>query len=438
VSGPSASDRLEDQERLGALWATTLLDSVPVEAFDRLTRLATRTVGVPVSLVTLVEGDRQFIMSSSGGVDWAPAGASVSVDQSFCSVVVRRGAAFVTEDILEDPVGAEFPGLRQTAVRAYAGFPLITSDGHTLGALCAVDDAPRVWDEDHLQTLEEITRLAIDEIELRTTLRISERRRQDIEQAAVSIRTLHGALDSADAERLEGRRAALRLVADLAHELRTPLYAIRMLTEDLTAAAPEPLHADLQQIDATSAEALAVIDHHLDLAKASAGEGTVRVHDVRITDLLGALRGMLEPLARPEVALVLEEEPSLPTLSSDGVKLAQILRNLTTNALRHTTEGEVRVVAVRGDGDSVAFHVRDTGPGIAEADHERIFGRHEQAGEGGSAGLGLPLARRMAAMIGGSITLISSPGAGACFTLTVPTTVRDPAPGVRVTAAPYG
>lgn len=128
---------LGDPERLRALRATELLDALPQAAFDRLTRLATRAVGVPVSLVTLVDADRQYNFSSSAS-DWALQGGELSVPQSFCSVVVRRAAPFVTVDIEDDRAGVEFPGLRGTKVRAYAGpgaLPVLATDGVKLAQI---------------------------------------------------------------------------------------------------------------------------------------------------------------------------------------------------------------------------------------------------------------------------------------------------------------
>ncbi len=432
-------DALGDPERLRALHATELFDALPQAAFDRLTRLATRTVGVPVSLVTLVDADRQYNLSSSDS-GWAPQGADNPLAHSFCSVVVRRAAPFVTVDIEEDLVGVEFPGLRGTAVRAYAGFPLTVDGGHTLGALCAADDRPRAWSKDQLETLSDIAAMVVDELKLREALRLSELRRDELERAASSIRTLHGALDAADVERVEGREAGLRVAADLAHELRTPLYAIRNLAEDLGEVGRDDLRHGLHDVGEATADALAVIDHHLEQARATSGQGVVRAHEVRIPELFRALRGMLEPLVRrSEVTLRFVEPGDLPVLSSDGLKLAQILRNLATNALRHTVAGEIVVTAEAGPRASVLFHVRDTGCGIAPEDQERIFGRGEQldAASSSGAGLGLPLARRMAEMIGGEIRLESTVGEGSRFTVCVPLAVGDSVPGVTVTAAPY-
>ncbi len=435
-------DPLGAPARLLALRTTELLDTVPEEAFDRFTRLASRTVGAPVSLVSLIDADRHFTKAQSGLPAPLDATQELPLSLSLCSLVVRRGEAFVTADLTLEAAGVEFPDVIESGVRAYAGVPLTTAGGHALGSLCAIDFDPRAWTPGELSALRDIAAMVMSEIDLRSALRSSEARRADLETAAASIRLMHGALDSADAENLSAGEDALRVAADLAHELRTPLYAIRMLTEDVAAGAPEALRADLALIGATTGEALEVIDHQLDLARTNAGRGVVRVGPTEVPRLFRALRGMLAPLPRADgVMLQVEGGEDLPVLHTDGLKVAQILRNLGTNALRNTEDGAVRVSAsLVDDGRCVAFAVQDTGIGIAPEDQGRIFGRFEQANDGSRAdgtGLGLPLALRMAELVGGTITLRSEVGAGSTFTCTLPVRLDETAPGTRV-AIPRG
>ncbi len=114
--------------------------------------------------------------------------------------------------------------------------------------------------------------------------------------------------------------------------------------------------------------------------------------------------------------------PALPPLTVDGVRLAQVLRNLTANAIRHTLNGEVRVRA-RLDGEHlIAFDVTDSGTGIHPADHDRIFEPFVRLGgeaDSRDGGLGLPLARRLARRLGGDVTVRSALGDGSTFTATV-------------------
>jgi signal transduction histidine kinase len=131
--------------------------------------------------------------------------------------------------------------------------------------------------------------------------------------------------------------------------------------------------------------------------------------------------------------LAWEVEPGLPVLHTDEAKVAQILRNLISNALKFTEEGEVRISAAPGPREgTVLFRVADTGIGIAPEDRERIFRdfaqveSHLQRRVRGS-GLGLPLSRKLAVLLGGDLGVESTPGAGSVFSLVVPFTYTEPA-----------
>jgi signal transduction histidine kinase len=114
---------------------------------------------------------------------------------------------------------------------------------------------------------------------------------------------------------------------------------------------------------------------------------------------------------------VLDDPVGIPPLTNDEGKLSQILRNLIGNALKFTERGEVRVSAAVGEGDEVTFSVADTGIGIALEDQERIFDEFSQLEsalqrKATGAGLGLPLSRKLAELLGGRVALVSEPGLG--------------------------
>jgi CheY-like chemotaxis protein len=149
--------------------------------------------------------------------------------------------------------------------------------------------------------------------------------------------------------------------------------------------------------------------------------------DFDVAHLFGALRGMLRPLLVNEsVTLVFDEPPTPLILHTDEAKVSQILRNFISNALKFTERGEVRIAATRmGDGDAVAFTVADTGIGIAAEDQERIFQEFTQIDSPvqrrvRGTGLGLPLCRKLAELLGGSASVASQPGRGATFTAVIP------------------
>src|SRR6476661_6833359 len=162
---------LSDPDRLEALRSTALLDSPPEEAFDRLTRLASHALDVPVAVVSLVSDDRQFFKSCIGVAEPWASERETPLSHSFCQHAVASGEPLVIEDAREAPLVRENLAVSDLDVIAYAGVPLKTSDGAVLGTFCAIDHAPRVWTEADLAFVSEMAQTVMTEIELRSAVR---------------------------------------------------------------------------------------------------------------------------------------------------------------------------------------------------------------------------------------------------------------------------
>src|SRR5690606_1399452 len=185
---------------------------------------------------------------------------------------------------------------------------------------------------------------------------------------------------------LEDRAASLkraadvkgRVVANVSHEFRTPLHTILGLSGILLDASDGPLtdeqRKQVRYIRTSAEELQQLVNDLLDLSKAESGKAQLRPEKFTLTQLLSALRGQMRPLVDPAqpVELVFDQPGEDYALDTDHGKVAQILRNLISNALKFTERGEVRVTT-RRDGPLVSFAVSDTGIGIAEADFERVF-----------------------------------------------------------------
>jgi signal transduction histidine kinase/CheY-like chemotaxis protein len=233
-----------------------------------------------------------------------------------------------------------------------------------------------------------------------------------------------------------------RFLSNMTHEFRTPVNAIiglcNLLIEDRQqdGRPPEP---ELDYIHKAADQLSDLVNDLLDLAKVEAGKTVVRPADFEVSSLFGALRGMLKPvLLNRSVALVFDEVGKLPTLHTDEAKVSQILRNLLSNALKFTERGEVRVGAhVDAAGSRITFTVTDTGIGIEAHDQSRIFEEfaqleHRLQRHVKGTGLGLPLSRRLAGLLGGSLTVESQPGAGSTFSLSIPVTYSAPATATAI------
>jgi signal transduction histidine kinase len=306
------------------------------------------------------------------------------------------------------------------------------------GAIEEIDSQNRML----LQTLDT---LRLRESEL-------ERRQQDLARLNVELEETNRGVVALYAE-LDEKAAALRrademksrFLSHVSHEFRTPVNSVLALTRLLLLRTDGELSPEQEKqvgyIRDAAQQLADIVNDLLDLAKVESGKTEVRLVRIDIGQFLGATRALMRPLASNEaVSLVFEDvSPSL-VFESDESKLGQILRNLISNSLKFTQQGEVRVSAsLSRSGDSVVFCVRDTGIGIALQDQERIFQEFAQIEHPiqervKGTGLGLPLSRRLAILLGGTLEVESASGIGSTFALTLP--YRAPVgsrtePGVR-------
>jgi signal transduction histidine kinase len=233
-------------------------------------------------------------------------------------------------------------------------------------------------------------------------------------------------------------RAKSDFVATMSHELRTPLNAIIGYTNLLSDGIPEPVtetqRTQLGRVIASARHLLELIDEVLTLSRLEAGREVVSPRTVVVADVLDQAAIMIEPLANARKLRFEVHRPSPAlTIETDVGKLRQILLNLLTNAVKFTDEGNV-VLRAADDGDGrVLFQVRDSGIGIAPEHQTRIFDSFWQVQQTmtrrvGGAGLGLSVARQLARLLGGDVTVESAPGQGSTFSVTLP---RTGAPATR-------
>lgn len=270
---------------------------------------------------------------------------------------------------------------------------------------------------------------------------------RELEDTNRGVVALYAELD----ERAEYLRRAnevkARFLSSMGHELRTPLSSTLSLTRILLDRTDGELTPEQEKqvtfIRQATESLLELISDLLDMARIEAGKIAIRLAQFEAADLFSSLRGMMRPLnVNPAVELVFEEPVDIPPLRTDESKVAQILRNLTSNALKFTTRGEVRVSArLDPDGEAVVFSVADTGIGIAPEDQERVFEEYVQVETPlhrrvRGTGLGLALSRRLAELLGGSLSVESELGVGSTFTAVIPLVYAESAAGPSVVITP--
>jgi len=221
----------------------------------------------------------------------------------------------------------------------------------------------------------------------------------------------------------------------VSHEFRTPLHTILGLSKLLLDGSDGPLSDEqVKQLRfiRTSAEELSqMVNDLLDLSKAESGRGALRIERFSAADLFSSMRGMLKPLLDDKQPVTLEfvPPPEGLELETDQGKVSQILRNLVSNALKFTERGSITVSVERANG-SACFTVCDTGIGIAEANYDRIFEEFGQIdgplqSKAKGTGLGLPLSRKLAELLSGSLRVKSKIGEGSTFVLELPPSHPD-------------
>ncbi|MEA2268300.1 MAG: hypothetical protein QOC64_910 [Solirubrobacteraceae bacterium] len=240
-------------------------------------------------------------------------------------------------------------------------------------------------------------------------------------------------------EAVAATRAKSDFVATMSHEVRTPLNAIVGAVELL---ADTELSGEQEELAGMVREAgaglRAIVEDILDFSRIEAGKLPVRSREFSVRDLLGGVRDVLGPAVagRPLLLHAVVDDAVPERLVGDADRLRQILLNLAGNAVKFTAEGTVVVRAEAGarHGDEVdlVLAVTDTGPGIAAAEHDRLFQPFMQLDGSttrshGGTGLGLAISRRLAGLLGGEIDLESTPGTGSTFRVTVPLRAAAPA-----------
>jgi signal transduction histidine kinase/ActR/RegA family two-component response regulator len=273
-----------------------------------------------------------------------------------------------------------------------------------------------------------------------------ERLNRELEDTNLGVIALYADLDEKASALRRADEMKSRFLSNMSHEFRTPLNSIMALTQlllnrsdgDLT----EEQEKQVSFIRKGSAALLEMVGDLLDLAKIEAGKVEVHPGEFTVENLFSALRGVFRPIvANKAVNLIFEEVGEIPALNTDEVKVTQILRNLISNALKFTERGKVSVrVALAAEGGDVTFYVADTGIGIAAADQPRIFEEFTQVENplqlhAKGTGLGLPLCRRLARLLGGDVAVESEIGVGSTFSVTIPARLSEgekkPAPPAK-------
>jgi signal transduction histidine kinase len=383
-----------EQDRLRELYELELLDSPYEEEFDELVRLASQICNAPISLISLIDHDRQWFKAKIGMED-----TETDRSVSFCSHAILESDVLVVNNAQEDVRFWNNPFVTDDPhIRFYAGIPLTTKAGYKLGTLCVIDTVPRDLTDEQRFALKVLSRQTMKLFEARVANKLIAHHRQEL-QALTETQT--------------------RIISLMAHDIRNPLGSLQTmlgLIEDEgldEPASKEMLSLSRRELRGT----LEMLNNLVDWGSLQLNGQSVQKRPVHLHALVQLELDTIEGVAQLKGNRLNNEVPFHFVLESDEHALRFVLRNALSNAQKFTENGHIHVSAVREPRGRTRLCVRDTGIGMPESTRRSLFDAHQRTTTPGTkqekgSGLGLLLVREYLGKIGATFDLRSEPGKG--------------------------
>lgn len=391
---------LTSPERLQALIDTGLMDTPTEKAFDRLANLAARILKVPLTIVSFVSDKKQFFKAAHGLPAPYDQLREVPIDGSICRYTLQ-GEAIITNDASKDPLLKFHPATIPWNIGAFIALPIMTDDGYTIGAFCAVESQPRVWTEEEIEIMRELTASIMTEVNLRAQI-----------------------------IKLESERVMREtFVAALTHDLRTPLSASKLSAQLLIRSNPESAQVKraAERISENIDRADDMIQDLLDVSQLNIGESIpLDMTECNMVQLINRSLEDLRTLHSDRFQLIVEQEIKGYW---DESAIRRIVDNLASNAIKYGACDKPISIIAKKINNQVQLMIHNEGNPINVLDQANIFEpfhRSVSAAQGNQKGwgLGLALVRGLVTGHGGHIALESTAEAGTTFTITIPVDSR--------------
>ena len=386
--------------RLKALKEYSILDTLPEEEYDDITKLASRICETSISTISLIDEKRQWFKSKVG-----LNATETSRNDSFCAhAIIEPDKIFTVKDSRLDARFSDNPlVVGEPHVIFYTGVPLVSPEGLPLGTLCVIDDKPKELNEEQLIALQALSNQVVSLFELRKSKMLLEKFSKDLETRNIELE---------------------KFAYVAAHDIKSPLNNISSLTEILISQYSENLNDEarmlMSMLDSSSLALRNLVDGILEHSKSdSILIGARSAFDVKA--LVEETIQLLDNKNDYRFAFAFENQ----TVFTNRIALQQILINLIANGIKYNDKAEVVIEIGFVDSENFyEFYVRDNGLGIKEENQQKIFGifevlsNEDRFGNKGN-GIGLSTVKKMVEGLGGEINVDSEIGRGTRFDFTI-------------------
>ena len=396
-----------EEERLKALYQYQILDTLPEDDFDELTKLASEICGTPISFLTLVDRNRQWFKSRHG-LELV----EIPRELGHCShTILNPNEAMVVEDVFKDERFFDNPALTgDPAAVFYAGIPLVNPEGFALGSLCVIDTEVRQLSDQQMSHLKIVANQVMKQLELR-------RKIVEISETQHQLEVKNQELEASNEE-------LTRFASIVSHDLKSPLNTISalsdMMKEQYETVLDELGIEQLQLMKECSLELAEMVVGIYEYSK----WGSYFEEKKEKINLTKSLKKVVKLLSPPKDVEVVFSK-NLPSIVTFNIALEQIFSNLINNAIKYNDKSKVRVEIMYEESEtSHVFKVIDNGIGIPASERTRIFDIFQTLGtddrfQRKGTGVGLAIVLQLVKKLGGEILVDSEIGKGSTFQFSI-------------------
>lgn len=392
-------------ERLNDLRSYEILDTLPENEYDEITFLASQICGTPISLISLIDENRQWFKSRHGvALEETPR------DQSFCGYALKdQDKIMIVRDSRNDERFHDNPlVLGDPNIVFYAGIPLVTPKGNSLGTLCVIDNVPRELDQAQITALKALG----NQLEKLLEYRISLYKLNNSEKRLKEINATKN-----------------KLFSIIAHDLRGPIGGIKSLLELLISnfnlSDIKKIQEMLEVIQVSANSTYELLENLLTWAKAQQNEIKFAPEEIHLNKIVSQTIDLFTELSKNKEVVINCDIPENSFVFADKNMVMTVLRNLMSNAIKFSSKGgNIQIILEKKDKEFLII-VKDEGTGIEAENISKLFKKTEHIstygtnGEKGT-GLGLLLCLEFIEKHGGKIWVDSELDKGSAFKFTLP------------------